>query len=166
MRWRACQSHMAALASRSYAWPLTYRQRWGFRRPGHRHTGGAPRVGIETFVECREGVVRAILRDDGGEDVLLGFAGGDHFVDHEIDLAPMSLGHAGLLGVRHGNSCLTREGCGPGTRHDRPGSRTALAAARRARRWGWGPVCSDPSRKAPIRRPTGTPHTPSFYTPP
>jgi hypothetical protein len=31
------------------------------------------------------------LRDDGGEDVLLGFASGDHFLDHEIDLAPMCL---------------------------------------------------------------------------
>src|SRR5260370_24529440 len=163
MRWRACQSHMAALASRSYAWPLTYRQRWGFRRPGHRHTGGARLVGIETLVECREGVVRAILRDDGGEDVLLGFAGGDHFVDHEIDLAPMSLGHAGLLGVRHGNSCLTREGCGPGTRHDRPGSRTALAAAQRARRWDGAPSAAILDARPLSGGATGTtPHS-SFY---
>jgi hypothetical protein len=83
-------------------------------------------------------------RDDSGEDVLPGFAGGDHFVDHEIDLAPMSLGHAGLRGVRHGNSCLTREGCGQGTRRDGPGSWTGLADALRARRWGWSPVRSDP----------------------
>jgi hypothetical protein len=30
-------------------------------------------------------------------DVLLGFAVSDHFIDHVIDLAAISLGHQGLL---------------------------------------------------------------------
>jgi hypothetical protein len=39
---------------------------------------------------------------------------------------------SGAVPVRRGNSCLTREGCGLGTRRDRPGSRTALTAAQRS----------------------------------
>jgi hypothetical protein len=58
------------------------------------------------------------------------------------------------VSVRHGNSCLAREGCGAGTGRDKLGSRTALAAAQRARRWGWGPVRSDPFTQGPC--PAGT----------
>jgi len=60
---------------------------------------------------------------------------------------------SGAVSVRHGNSCLTREGCGPGTRRDRPGSRTALAAAAGAK-MGMGPRLQRSLRQGPC--PAGT----------